>query len=75
MHIEHCMRHEKMCQQKYSLKRQAKSSTVQKTISRLKMTPDLLQIALESNGAGLIVMQGKVKRERPGGPGAGDVRL
>lgn len=33
------------------------------------MTPDLLQIAMECNGAGLIVMQGKVKyiSKRAGG--------
>ena len=73
MHIEHCMRHEKICQRKYSLKHHAKSSTVQKTISSLKMTPDLLQIALESNGAGLIVMQGKVKNQERGQAGRGRV--
>ena len=42
--------------------------------ARLIMTPDLLQVAMECNRAGLIVMQGKVKyisRE----PGAGDGRL
>ena len=28
------------------------------------MTPDLLQLALECNGAGLIVMQGKVNKTK-----------
>ena len=37
------------------------------------MTPDLLQIALESNGAGLIVMQGKVKNQERGQAGRGRV--